>query len=124
MAHTRETDLETAFSEKKREEMRRKTVAGQSYITFGVKRKHGLFFCDLDTKNFDIYETKDGIHIVAKSRHRFFYHGRRLRISPKWDVKGKEVNPAPKLLFCNCPNQKHVDKRKRCKIVAYITRSR
>jgi len=103
---------------------KRKFVAGQSYITFGAKRgKFGLFFCDIDTKNIDIYETKDGIHILANTRQRFFYHGRRIRISPKWNLKGKEVNPAPKLLFCNCP-KRHVDKRRKCKIVAYITKSK
>ena len=102
---------------------RRKFVSGQTYITIGAKRKHGIFFLDLDSKNFDIYETKDGIHLIAYSSHKFFYHGRRIRVSPKWNIKGKVVSPAPRLLFCNCP-KKHEDKRRKCKIVAYITRSK
>ncbi len=99
-------------------------VAGQTPRLFvvGAKRKTGLFFLDLDTHNFDIYKTGHGIHIVAAVKHKFFYHGRRIRVSAKWDMEGNTISKKPKLLICHCPN-KHVDKRMKCKLIVYVTRS-
>ena len=84
----------------------------------------GFLFIDVDSKNFDIYRTKDGLHIIAKLDKRGFdYNFSRIRISPKYNSKGKIVNPEPKLLICGCPN-KHKDKRTRGKLSPYLTKSK
>jgi hypothetical protein len=79
-------------------------------FTIGSTRKRHILFLDLDTKNLDLYKTKDGYHLTAKMTKPFDYLFRRLRVSAK--IKnGKIVNPKPKLVFCSCPNRIHVDKR-------------
>ncbi len=93
------------------------------FVCFGARRKIRTFFLDLDTKDIDVYETRHGIHLVANSKHKYDYHGRRLRISPKWDLKGRTISRAPKLLFCNCKGKHHDKRLKRRKAVIYITRS-
>ena len=87
-----------------------------------LKGKKGVFFLDLDTKNFDLYETKHGIHIIAQLNKPFDHMFDRIRISAKYEEKtGKVVNPEPKLFLCHCPNGKHIDKRRKGKLEVYPT---
>jgi hypothetical protein len=72
----------------------------------------------------DIFRTKDGYHIVAKLAKPFDYiltmrKGARLRIAPKYDKRGRVVNPKPKLVFCT--HKKHKDIRLEGRIELYAT---
>lgn len=94
------------------------------YYALGSKlqAKKGLFFLDLDTKDFDLYETGHGIHLIARLNKPFDYMFDRIRISPKYEEKtGRIVNESPKLLLCNCPDGKHIDKRLEGKLEVYPT---
>jgi len=95
----------------------------RKYLTIGVTRPRRMLFVDVDSKNFDIYETKDGFHIVAQLKKAFDYRFKRLRVASKIDSKGKVVNPEPKLILCNCPKS-HLDKRLKGKLQIYATVSR
>lgn len=104
---------------------RKELELGRDYATIGVIRPRNVFFCDIDsTKGIDIYKTKDGFHLVSQLSHSFDYHFRRLRIGAKYDAKGRVVNPAPKLLFCGCPNRRHHDKRMKGTLELYVTASK
>lgn len=97
------------------------------YWTMGrrLNGKKGVFFLDLDTKDFDLYETKHGIHLIARLKHPFDYYFDRIRISPKYEEKsGEIVNSKPELFLCHCPNKKHVDKRREGRLEIYPTWSR
>jgi hypothetical protein len=98
-------------------------MKSEKYVTVGIKRPRtsSLAFVDLDTHDLDLYRTKDGYHVVAKLDHKFDYHFRRLRVAPKWSVKGRVVNPEPSLVYCGC-KRKHKEKRKG-RIQVYITQS-
>ena len=94
------------------------------YYALGAKLqgRKGIFFLDLDSKNFDLYETDHGIHLIAKLNKPFDYMFDRIRISPKYEEKsGAIVNPAPSLLLCHCPNKHHTDKRLEGKLEIYPT---
>ncbi|MHB1909273.1 MAG: hypothetical protein ACYCQJ_10460 [Nitrososphaerales archaeon] len=95
-----------AISLKKQKKERKEKL-----FTIGVLRPKQIFFCDIDSDNIDVYKTKDGFHIVSELDHAFDYSFDRLRVAPKYDSKGIEVNPAPSLILCSCKNGKHKDKR-------------
>ncbi|MDG7000432.1 MAG: hypothetical protein JRN15_15150 [Nitrososphaerota archaeon] len=97
------------------------------YYALGSKLqgRKGLFFLDLDTKNFDLYETKHGIHLIAKLNKPFDYMFDRIRISPKYEEKtGETVNNAPRLIYCKCPKGVHLDKRLQGSLEVYPTWSK
>jgi len=94
------------------------------YYALAAFMPRGYLFIDVDSRDFDIYLTKDGLHVIAKlNKKGFDYNFNRIRISPKFNSKGKIVNPKPKLLICGCPNI-HQDKRTKGKLQPYITNSK
>jgi hypothetical protein len=96
------------------------------YFTIGVSRRpySRTFYCDIDSDNLDVYKTQDGFHVVSQLSHAFDYRFRRLRVGSKIDRRGKAVNPAPRLVFCSCPNGIHSDKRLDGRLEIYCTGSR
>lgn len=85
----------------------------------------------LKLEQYDIYESSENkYHLVALmqnfdqvqhllrhtaglfTKEQYIQHCRRLRlrVSAKWDSKGREVIPAPRLIECHC-NPWHTDKR-------------
>src|SRR5271157_6611931 len=89
------------------------------YSALGAFMPKGYLFIDVDSRDFDIYLTEGGCHVIAKlDKKGFDYNFNRIRISPKYDEKGRIVNKSPELLFCHCPSE-HKDKRLKGKIVPY-----
>lgn len=95
------------------------------FCTVGVRRnkRSRVGFVDIDSSDFDIYRTRDGIHLVFRLKKAFDYQFQRLRVAAKLDNKGRVVNPPPELLLCHCPNH-HVDKRYVGRLELYVTASR
>jgi hypothetical protein len=79
---------------------------------------------DIDSRDFDIYATGDGIHLVFKLKKAFDYRFERLRVASKLDRWGRSVNPQPQLIYCHCPDNAHADKRYVGRLEIYGTGSR
>lgn len=89
------------------------------------RNKHSrVGYVDIDSRDFDIYATKDGIHLVFRLKKAFDYHFERIRIAAKLDKWGRVVNPKPQLILCHCPNHKHTDKRYLGRLELYGTASK
>ena len=93
------------------------------YWSLGVTMPDNVLFLDVDSHDFDIYKTKDGIHLVANlGENKFDYRFNKLRISPKYEeISGEIASPAPELFFCNCSNGIHIDKRLKGELKPYVT---
>ncbi len=101
-------------------------------------------FCNEALVNYDIYCTRDGIHVVCLCEsyedvqllldlmHDYYlfekcqftndYRNLRIRITPKFDKKtGKILSDMPHLQICHCENGIHVDHRLKGQFVIYPT---
>lgn len=96
------------------------------FFTVGVRRnrRSRVGYVDLDTRDFDIYATDGGVHLVFKLKRAFDYRFERLRVAAKVDRWGRTVNPAPQLIFCHCPGHRHSDKRYAGRLELYGTATR
>ena len=92
-------------------------------LTIGSIPPPYMLYVDFDSKDYDIYDTEHGFHLIVNAKTKFDHHLKKIRIAPKFNSKGKMVNPAPKLIFCHCPKGKHVDKRLKGKLTMYNTGS-
>ena len=98
----------------------------KQFFTIGVRRRKQsrIGYVDIDSQDFDVYRTGDGIHFVFRLRKKFDYKFQRLRIGAKLDKWARVVNPQPELMICHCPNNHHVDKRYTGTLELYATNSK